>query len=225
MVFVNFDLAASVEQFHATYQKPFEANMALNGFDDDKLVWVRDLKFHYDCNWKVLQDNNIDGGYHIPYVHKTLASNIQLDTYETEFTEDYCMQTAKGKGSDARVGSAILYTAVYPATNINCYGPFVELNLIYPKTAKTCEIIFEYYLRKDFVDGKTKEEVDKYIQESLDSSYSVQEEDLNICNAVQTGLQSSGYVAGRYSPKIEASNYAFHSKLAKQYLEYTNGQI
>ena len=190
-------------------------------FHDDNLVWVKDLKYDLNCNWKVLQDNNIDGGYHIPYVHKGLAGNIDLDTYKTEVTEAYSMQSAKAKGH-ARVGEEILYTVLYPGTVVNSYGPWVELNLVYPTGAKSCQVAFEYYLQKSFVESRSKESLKKFIDESLKSSNSIQEEDVRICNAVQKGLEASAFHVGRYAPTVEMANHAFHIKLAQQYEDYLN---
>lgn len=33
---------------------------------------------------QVFCDNYLDGGYHVPYAHKGLASGLQLDSYSTK---------------------------------------------------------------------------------------------------------------------------------------------
>jgi choline monooxygenase len=35
------------------------------------------------CNWKVYIDNYLDGGYHIPHLHKGLAAELDLSSYAT----------------------------------------------------------------------------------------------------------------------------------------------
>lgn len=49
-----------------------------------------DLRFHerrvynVDCNWKVYVDNYLDGGYHVPHVHRGLHSVLDYAAYTVE---------------------------------------------------------------------------------------------------------------------------------------------
>ena len=38
----------------------------------------------FDCNWKVFVDNYLDGGYHVPYLHKGLDSVLDYSQYTIE---------------------------------------------------------------------------------------------------------------------------------------------
>eukprot|EP00879_Flechtneria_rotunda_P002614 GHRR01002816.1.p2 GENE.GHRR01002816.1~~GHRR01002816.1.p2 ORF type:complete len:227 (+),score=105.34 GHRR01002816.1:54-683(+) len=51
----------------------------------------------------------------------------------------------------------------------------------------------------------------QFVQESLASSHKVQEEDIALCEAVQTGLKEPSYGVGRYAPGPEAPMYHFHT--------------
>src|SRR5258705_4174961 len=35
-----------------------------------ELHWFERRHYNFDCNWKVFVDNYLDGGYHVPYLHK-----------------------------------------------------------------------------------------------------------------------------------------------------------
>src|SRR5688572_8699563 len=36
----------------------------------DRLAWVERRVYRLACNWKVFVDNYLDGGYHVPHLHK-----------------------------------------------------------------------------------------------------------------------------------------------------------
>lgn len=42
-----------------------------------------DVKLIFCCLLQVFCDNYLDGGYHVPYAHKDLASGLQFDSYST----------------------------------------------------------------------------------------------------------------------------------------------
>ncbi|KAK6147408.1 hypothetical protein DH2020_018320 [Rehmannia glutinosa] len=107
---------------------------------DTSLDYVCRRVYTLECNWKVFCDNYLDGGYHVPYAHKDLASGLQLDSYSTKDNSDF-------------------------------------------------------------------------IEKSLEDSERVQDEDLILCKAVQQGLESPAYNAGRYSPTVEMAMHHFHCLL------------
>ena len=62
--------------------------------------------------------------------------------------------------------------------------------------------------------GDTSEERRQYNEQSVAVGARVQEEDLGICEAVQRGLKSRAYGAGRLSVRREAGEHLFHRLLA-----------
>src|SRR6266853_5072964 len=48
------------------------------------LHWAERRHYSFDCNWKVFVDNYLDGGYHIPYLHKGLDSVLDYSKYTIE---------------------------------------------------------------------------------------------------------------------------------------------
>jgi choline monooxygenase len=91
---------------------------------------------------------------------------------------------------------------------INCYEGYMDTNLVLPVDADHCRVIFDFY----FAD--VSETHREYNQQSIDVSLRVQDEDLGICEAVQRGLKSRAYGAGRLSVRREAGEHLFHRLLA-----------
>jgi choline monooxygenase len=90
---------------------------------------------------------------------------------------------------------------------INAYEGVMDTNLVLPLGVDKCVVIFDYY----FSDvGKAAEARNR---ESIAVSEKVQDEDMAICDAVQRGLSSRAYVAGRLSVRREAGEHLFHRLL------------
>lgn len=90
-------------------------------------------------------------------------------------------------------GQSAAYAFVYPNLMLNRYGPWLDLNVVEPTGPQTCTVRFEYFLQEGFSPDKG------YLQESLEASETVQQEDVKLCEAVQRGLKSPAYDTGRYS--------------------------
>lgn len=186
----------------------------------DSLRFVQRRTYTLDCNWKVYVDNYLDGGYHVAYLHRGLASQLDLLSYRTEIFERYSIQSGGGKGSSKakkqvesdfpeRVGDHVVYAWVYPNLMINRYGNIMDANWVIPLSHQQTRVIFDYY----FLDTEGAE-AEAFIKRSILASDVVQREDTDICEAVQVGLSSSSYDRGRYSPVREMGEYHFHRLLA-----------
>ncbi len=92
---------------------------------------------------------------------------------------------------------------------INCYAGYMDTNLVIPIDVDHCRVIFDFY----FADVSS-EAARKYNEESINVGDRVQGEDLGICEAVQRGLKSRAYGAGRLSVRREAGEHLFHRLLA-----------
>jgi choline monooxygenase len=99
------------------------------------------------------------------------------------------------------------YLWIYPNFMINAYEGLMDTNLVLPMGVDKCAVIFDYY----FAD--TSKKALKRNQASIRVSEKVQEEDEAICDAVQRGLGSRSYVAGRLSVRREAGEHLFHRLL------------
>lgn len=185
--------------------------LSVNGVDSS-LSYLCRREYTIECNWKVFCDNYLDGGYHVPYAHKGLASGLQLDSYSTTLYEKVSIQgcesgSTEGADDIDRLGSKAFYAFIYPNFMINRYGPWMDTNLVIPLGPRRCKVVFDYFL-----DGSLKDDR-AFIEQSLKDSEIVQIEDIILCEGVQRGLESPAYCSGRYAPSVEQAMYHFHSLL------------
>jgi len=178
------------------------------------LRWMERRSYTVDCNWKVFVDNYLDGGYHVPHLHKGLDSVLDYSSYTIENGERFCLQSSPMvvEGAEARTGSVrtgerALYLWVYPNFMINCYADAMDTNLVIPRGPDRTDVIFDFY----FAD--VSEEARKRNLESIAVSEQIQDEDVAICASVQRGLHSRAYTAGRLSVRREAGEHLFHRLL------------
>ena len=169
-----------------------------------------------NCNWKVYVDNYLDGGYHVPHLHKGLNSVLDYKEYTIENSRHYCLQSSPMVSSDAhasfaatRGGDRAWYYWIYPNFMLNVYQGVMDTNLVLPVGLDACLVQFDFF----FAD--VSESRKAYNEESIAVSERVQDEDVDICESVQRGLRSRVYEAGRLSVRREAGEHLFHRLLAK----------
>ncbi len=180
----------------------------------DKMRFHRRVSYDLACNWKVYVDNFLDGGYHVPFLHKGLSSALDGKHYKIEVTDKYCLQSCPTKQRDndisqVRTGTARYYWQ-YPNLMINCYDAIMGIIIVEPVAVNKCKIIFEYY----FDDNHPLIDED-FKNHSVDVADKIQDEDVAICLSVQQGLSSKGYETGRLVPSKEAGEHLFHKLLYK----------
>jgi len=190
-----------------------------------QLHYFDSRSYDIHCNWKVFVDNYLDGGYHVPHLHKGLSSVLDYKEYTIENEDRYCLQSSPMVVSDedaatgaTRKGDRAWYFWQYPNLMINCYEGYMDTNLVIPVDVDHCRVIFDFY----FAD--TSEAQRKHNEQSVAVGARVQDEDLGICEAVQRGLKSRAYGAGRLSVRREAGEHLFHRLLAA-YLKGGLGQV
>eukprot|EP00093_Oithona_nana_P012300 12300.XXX_577684_576342_1 [CDS] Oithona nana genome sequencing. len=194
---------------------------------DHGMKFVKRVVYDVESNWKVFVDNYLDGGYHVSVLHKDLTAGLDIDSYKTEVQERYSMQKVQGKENEQadRLGKSSVYAYLYPNMMINRYGPWMDTNVVIPKTPTSCQVIYDYFLEEAKWNSFDKEnERQEYITNCLKNSDQVQQEDGFICQAVQKGLESSGYDVGRYAPNVEMADHQFHLQLCHNYDEFLNTQ-
>lgn len=185
--------------------------LSVNGVDSS-LSYLCRREYTIECNWKVFCDNYLDGGYHVPYAHKGLASGLKLESYSTTMFEKVSIQRCDSGQVESqedvdRLGSKAFYAFIYPNFMINRYGPWMDTNLVLPLGPRKCKVIFDYFLDASLKDDEV------FIASSLKDSERVQMEDVFLCESVQKGLESPAYCSGRYAPAIEKAMHHFHCLL------------
>ena len=179
-----------------------------------RLHWVERRHYSFDCNWKVFVDNYLDGGYHVPHLHKGLDSVLDYSKYTIENGARYCLQSSPlvSKGAEAQTGSVrkgkrALYYWIYPNFMINWYDGVMDTNLVIPLAIDRTEVIFDFY----FTDVSKKAQA--LNRASIEVGQRIQDEDVSICKSVQRGLNSRAYDTGRLSVRREAGEHLFHRLL------------
>ena len=117
-----------------------------------RLHWIERRRYVLDCNWKVFVDNYLDGGYHVPHLHKGLDSVLDYASYTIENGARFCLQSsplvadgAESETGAVRAGDRAQYFWIYPNFMINCYGGAMDTNLVLPLGVDRTEVIFDFY--------------------------------------------------------------------------------
>lgn len=191
----------------------------------NNLYWMERRHYSFDCNWKVFVDNYLDGGYHVPYLHKGLDSVLDYSNYQIENGEHFCLQWSPivSAGADAetgavRKGDRALYYWIYPNFMINHYDGVMDTNLVVPRGVNRTEVIFDFYF-PDVTDAAERMKN----RASIEIGQRIQNEDVSICQSVQRGLNSRAYKAGRLSVRREGGEHLFHRLLYADLKEASSG--
>jgi choline monooxygenase len=178
------------------------------------LRWMERRRYEFDCNWKVFVDNYLDGGYHVPHLHKGLDSVLDYANYRIENGPRFCLQSspvvsagAEAETGAVRRGERALYYWLYPNFMINWYEGVMDTNLVLPLGVERTEVVFDFY----FAD--VSEAARARNLASIAVGQRIQDEDTAICKSVQRGLSSRAYGRGRLSVRREAGEHLFHRLL------------
>src|SRR4030095_16351480 len=158
------------------------------------LHWFERRHYHFDCNWKVFVDNYLDGGYHVPYLHKGLDSVLDYSNYQIENGQHHCLQWSPlvSEGAEAQTGAVrkgdrALYYWIYPNFMINWYDGVMDTNLVIQRGVDQTEVVFDFYFPDVSEAARTSN------MSSIDVGQRIQDEDVAICKSVQRGLNSRAY--------------------------------
>jgi choline monooxygenase len=207
-IFVNLDeRAPSLAQYLGKMVEQFKP------MDLANLHFAERREYTLNCNWKVFVDNYLDGGYHVPHLHKGLNSILDYKEYTIENFERFCLQSSPidASGGEAmtaavRKGQALYYW-LYPNVMFNWYEGYLDTNFVIPLGIDKMKVIFEFYFADVGDAAKARN------KQSMDVSERIQDEDHAICESVQKGLASRAYGAGRLSVRREAGEQLFHRLL------------
>jgi len=190
---------------------------ALGPLSLDKVGFHVRREYVLDCNWKVFVDNYLDGGYHVPFIHKGLTSVLNNREYRIENTDSHCLQSCVMSEADTdtgavRMGHKAWYYWQYPNLMVNCYEGqdgvnTMDTNLVLPVGHERCLVICDFWF------GDVSEKAKEHNDESVRIADEIQQEDMGICASVQQGLGSRAYDTGRLSPQKEKGEYLFHHLL------------
>ena len=170
--------------------------------------------YEVKANWALYCDNYLEG-FHIPFVHHDLAKQFKYDEYSVELFPYSNLQLGIGKEgedcfdlprSSVDYGKNIIayYFWVFPNMMFNFYPWGLSLNIVKPISKDLTKIEF-----RSFVWDKTKLQIGA--GSNLDK---VEQEDEEIVESVQRGVNSRFYDKGRFSPSMETGVHHFHTLLS-----------
>jgi len=175
--------------------------------------------YFFDCNWKVFVDNYLDGGYHVPHLHKGLDSVLDFRKYTIENGPHHCLQSSPivqraglptdeyASFSAVRGGDRAHYYWIHPNLMINVYDGMMDSHLVLPIGIDRTEVIFDFWFADVSQEAKDRNHA------SVEVGQIIQDEDMAICKSVQRGLNSRAYSTGRLSVRREAGEHLFHRLL------------
>jgi choline monooxygenase len=183
--------------------------------DLSKMSFSHRDEYIIECNWKVYMDNYLEG-YHLPHVHPSLSKLLDYRSYDTQLAKWYSYQFSpldNAENNDAAIfygeGNAHYY-CIFPNLMLNILPGRLQTNLILPIGQRKTRILFDYYY-SDIHSAKTQ----KLIKQDREFSDEVQQEDITICEQVQTGLDSGSYQTGPLCMKRESGVLHFQNLIRK----------
>ena len=83
---------------------------------------------------QVYVDNYLDGGYHIPHLHRGLDSVIDMASYTTDCFGTTSVQQVRARS--ARIGAVAVYAFLFPTVAINKFGKWMDVNVVVPTSPR-----------------------------------------------------------------------------------------
>ncbi len=219
-VFVNLDPDA--KPMAETSYGPIADEIARKGFNTANMRMFERRDYYIDCNWKVYVDNYLEG-YHVPTAHPGLYRELDYEQYRVDTFAEYSSQYApirpakdgQIQGRDRRYirtdGEAeALYYWVFPNVMLNVYPDNMSINIILPIGHEKTLTIFEWYFEEPGTGAGWES-----MQQTIQFSDEIQQEDIAICEIVQRGLASRSYDKGRFSVKRENGVHHFQALMHK----------
>lgn len=147
---------------------------------------------HLACNWKTYVENYLEG-YHIPTIHPELNKELDMATYRVEPGRRIARHVSASKVADGVNGG--LWVWLWPHAALNIYKNGMNLELVIPTGPETMQLSYAYFFR----DLESEPEN----RRTIDTSFTITQEDIDICERVQKNLRAGIYDRGELSPKHE----------------------
>ena len=165
-----------------------------------------------DAHWAIYCENYLEG-FHVPFVHKGLAKELELGSYETILLDQSVLQIGEGKNKISILKNPEtpnrniygLYYWIFPNLMLNFYEWGLSINIIEPIAPGQTRVRF---LSFPINSKKQPKEGDSALGK-------VELEDQDVVLNVQKGIKSRFYSKGRYSPEHEKGIHYFHLILSK----------
>ena len=171
-----------------------------------------DAEWIIDAHWALYCENYLEG-FHVPFVHKGLAKELEFGSYETILLDQSVLQIGEGKNKISILKNPEtpnrniygLYYWIFPNLMLNFYEWGLSINIIEPIAPGQTRVRF---LSFPINSKKQPKEGDSALGK-------VELEDQDVVLNVQKGIKSRFYSKGRYSPEHEKGIHYFHLILSK----------
>ena len=169
-----------------------------------KLYFSQQLSNSFEINthWAMYCENYLEG-FHVPFVHKGLAKEIDNQSYNTERLKNSVLQYANKQDSEKDVYAP--YYWIFPNLMLNFYNWGLSINVVEPISINKTRVNFFTFP----IDG-----ID-FVEDQIKDLIQVELEDQQVVESVCRGVKSKFYSSGRYSPKHEKGVHYFHQLLSK----------
>lgn len=186
-----------------------------------RMVYHSSRTYELNCNWKIVNENYLDGEYHIPYLHPGLGSGLNMNSYKHATSPSLAFQLAAASEGPAaavedvgadfsdRYGNGAVYGVFFANFAINRFGDILESNHLIPITESKTHLVYEFFFDDKAIDDK------EYVERTIAASHQVQLEDSGICELLHNNMLSPGFKSGRYAPTVEIGTHHFHCHLAR----------
>lgn len=165
------------------------------------------------ANWALYCDNYLEG-FHVPYVHGSLAEVLDYSSYRTELFPWSNLQVGIGKGGETAFdlpesspdfGQQVTayYFWLFPNLMFNFMPWELSVNVVKPLGPDRTKVSFLSYVWDPSALDRVAYSNDR-----------VEREDEEVVESVQIGVGSRLYRRGRYSAKRETGVHHFHRLLA-----------
>jgi choline monooxygenase len=185
----------------------------------ERMSLYKRVDYELSCNWKTYVDNLLEG-HHIPLVHPGLFRELDPAGYRVETAALHSRQRASLKPREAGqvferslkdgAPAEVLYYWIFPNQLLSFYPDNLQTNQALPLGPERTLSRVEWYVLDPTRPGVAQE-----VERSIAFAEQLQREDIAICEAVQRGLRSRHYDAGRYPLRGEGGVCHFHALLAK----------
>ena len=190
-----------------------DIEIRLPSFPFDELTHDKNnsASWEIDAHWALYCENYLEG-FHVPFVHKGLAKDIDVGSYETKLLENGVLQIAESEETieilkDPRSPSRNIYGLYYwifPNIMLNFYSWGLSVNIIEPISTEKTRVRFLSFAINEMAQP----------QEGDATLERVELEDQSVVKSVQKGIKSRYYKRGRYSPTHEKGVHHFHGLLS-----------
>lgn len=156
----------------------------------------------FACDWKLYVENWLES-YHLPWLHRSLASDVRISSYTVDVGDRVVVHRARPRSDASTYGGLWVWLA--PCHAWNFYGGGLSVERILPLGPARTRVDFSFYFDATVAAEERNQ--------AIDMSETVTREDGNVCEHIQANLLTSPYRQGPLSPRHEGGISYFYRLL------------